>query len=129
MWNMLENVLDHGGATVGQIRSLMALIFSVEEKGRKYKLSESQYPGRTHILNILDKIEKANPNDADKFVLRPIKHTEVIAGESEQDFIDRMMTLDLSDADEENDDWVKVYATYVKHKAEGNIHEFQLDVS
>jgi hypothetical protein len=129
MWSVLENVLDLGGATVGQIRSLMASIFSLEEKGRKYKLSEDQHPGRTHILGILDKVEKANPNDANRFVLRPIRRTEVAADENEQDFIDRMMTVDLNQADEDTDDWVKVYATYVKHKAEGNIHEFQLDVS
>ena len=83
-----QNVLDLGGATADQVRSLLASIFSLEEKGRKHKISEDQFPGRTPILDILDEIEKVIPNDANNLVLRPMEHTEAVADESGQTFLE-----------------------------------------
>ena len=133
---MIENLVLHGGSTVGQLKSLVKTVQALENLD-KYHLSEGEFIGKSSILQLLDKISKLNTDavaeggGVDNIVLRPLTNVIVDPTESEEDFTRRMMESTRAREEDRDDgsDWMKIYSTFVKARQEGKLDELQLEVS
>lgn len=125
MWCVIENLLLLGGSSVGELRSLINSAKALA-RADKYKISNQEFSGKDEILNLLKKIDKANPEGADHFVLRPLRNVIVDPKETEEDFQLRM--LESHKAEFETSDgaqWIKLYTGYVQARQEGRLDDLQ----
>ena len=118
-----------GGATVGEIRDMIALVIKLEEYTKKYNLGTVESQERNFIMETVEKMVNKLGADANKTNLKPLRDLGIERGETEEQVMERMMRLDVRDGDDENKDWVKMYSMYVKRKDEGNVDEMLLQVS
>jgi DNA-directed RNA polymerase beta' subunit len=126
---VIENVMHLGGATVGAIRDMVTLAVRLEEFTKKYHLGTVESKERKEITEMLERVEKINGSDASHIKLKPVRDLSIESGESEEEIAERMMRLDVRDDDGDDEDWIKLYSTYVKRKDEGNLDETPLQVS
>jgi len=118
-----------GGVTVQKFRDLIEYARKCEEAAYQH-MRPTLWPERYSTIEMLDKVEKKCGTETVLKPIRTVQETVANAGESEEEFVARMMKLEFTSGETESGtDWVRIYSRYVKLKDEGDETGLQLEVS